>query len=198
MIILIYLFLLRQEGVFGRNSYMSTPLQLGNALLLYQGTKSNIKIKYLRNIYSFLHDSFSGTIYFIFHNRKRSNYLMRYLHRNSTFLGELGFLLAVKLITAPSASICCNTLAMFFVSSRPRWWLPRSGIPSCFNIVIIPLACQYQLAIAFLNILTIIVYRQEICQSAYNQGILDTVLSQPYLAEDNTSQVLKFKDFSPS
>ena len=71
-----------------------------------------------------------------------SCYLMRFLKRNSTFSGESAFLLAVSCKSAPSANMRCNTLAMFFVSSIPRWWLPKSGICSSFIIVIIPVAFQ--------------------------------------------------------
>lgn len=71
----------------------------------------------------------------------RSSYLIRFLNRNSIFSGESEFLLAVICISAPSASMCCSTLAMFFVSSIPRWWLPTTGIRSSLIMVIIPVAC---------------------------------------------------------
>lgn len=69
-------------------------------------------------------------------------YLIRFSKRNSTFSGTIAFLLAVIFKTAPSVSIRCNTLAMFFVSSMPRWWLPNKGIFSSFIIVRIPAACN--------------------------------------------------------
>lgn len=69
-----------------------------------------------------------------------TSYHMRFSNKNRTLSGNLGSLHAVIFTSAPSRSIRCNTLAMFFVSSNPRWWLPNAGISSCFIIAIIPLA----------------------------------------------------------
>ena len=66
---------------------------------------------------------------------------IRFLKRKLTSRRDLGFLLAVIWMSAPSTSMCCSTLVMFFVSSMPRWWLPTKGICSSFIIVTIPVAC---------------------------------------------------------
>lgn len=68
-------------------------------------------------------------------------YLIRFLKRKLTSWGDLGFLLAVIWMSAPSTSMCCSTLVMFFVSSMPRWWLPTKGICNSLIIVTIPVAC---------------------------------------------------------
>lgn len=71
------------------------------------------------------------------------SHLMRFLKRNCTSPGTLE-LLAVICKSAPSASMRCSTLAIFLVSSIPRWWLPTNGILSSFIMVIIPVAWQAQ------------------------------------------------------
>lgn len=73
--------------------------------------------------------------------QREVHYQIRFLKRKLTSRGDLGFLLAVIWMSAPSTSMCWSTLAMFFVSSMPRWCLPTKGICSSFIIVTIPVAC---------------------------------------------------------